>query len=123
MKDLRAFFNYLINEKNLSIGNYHKKFYIYKEEIEIITLQPEQLNFLIHNKGFENALSPTLSKVKDIFVVGCTVALRYSDLINLERSNIEKENYQWYLKVQSKKNSNLHKDQTSRLCGADFPKI
>lgn len=42
-------------------------------------------------------------KVKDIFVVGCTVALRYSDLINLKPSNLEKENNQWYLKVQSKK--------------------
>jgi len=48
-------------------------------------------------------LSPALSKIKDIFVVGCTVALRYSDLINLERSNLVNENYQLYLKVQSKK--------------------
>ncbi|HET7117951.1 MAG TPA: tyrosine-type recombinase/integrase [Hanamia sp.] len=103
MKDLRSFFNYLVVDKNMMIGNYHKKFYAYKETIEIVTLQPEQLNFLIYDKGFEDLLSPTLLKVKDIFVVGCTVALRYSDLINLKPSNLEKENNQWYLKVQSKK--------------------
>ena len=103
MKDLRSFFNYLIVEKSMMIGNYHKKFYAYKESIEIVTLQPEQLNFLIYDKNFEKLLSPTLLKVKDIFVVGCTVALRYSDLINLEPSNLIKENNQWHLRVQSKK--------------------
>lgn len=103
IKDVRTFFNYLTNEKNLQIGNYHKKFYIYKEDIEIITLQPEQLNFLIYDSVFESSLSPALMRVKDIFVVGCTVALRYSDLINLKPSNLEKENNQYYLKVQSKK--------------------
>lgn len=42
-------------------------------------------------------------EIKDIFVVGCTVALRYFDLINLKTSNIELENKQYYLKVQSQK--------------------
>lgn len=103
IKDVRTFFNYLTTEKNLQIGNYHKKFYIYKEDIEIITLQPDQLNFLIYDSVFESSLSPALLRIKDIFVVGCTVALRYSDLINLKPSNLEKENNQYYLKVQSKK--------------------
>lgn len=103
MKDVRTFFNYLTMEKNIPIGNYHKKFYAYKEDIEIITLQPDQLNYLIYDKDFSDSLSPTLLKVKDIFVFGCTVALRYSDLINLKPSNLEKVNNQWHLKVQSKK--------------------
>jgi integrase len=103
IKDVKAFFNYLVVEKNIPVGNYHKKFYSYKEEIEILTLQPEQLNYLIYDKDFEKSLSSILLKVKDIFVVGCTVALRYSDLINLKPSNLEKENNQWYLKVQSRK--------------------
>ena len=103
MKDIRTFFNYLITEKNISIGNYHKKFYIYKEDIEIITLQPDQLNFLIHDKLFEKTLSKILLEIKDIFVVGCTVALRYSDLTDLKPANLEVQNGLWYLKVQSKK--------------------
>ena len=103
MKDVRTFFNYLITEKNMSIGNYHKKFYIHKENIEIITLQPEQLNFLIYDKSFEDTLSKKLLLIKDIFVVGCTVALRYSDLINLKPANLEIQNGIGYLKVQSKK--------------------
>ena len=103
IKDVRTFFNYLINEKNMPIGNYHKKFHIYKETIEIVTLQPEQLNYLIYNSAFESSLSAKLLNIKDIFVVGCTVALRYSDLINLKPSNLEVDNSQYYLKVQSKK--------------------
>ena len=103
IKDVRTFFNYLVTEKNLLIGNFHKKFYIYKEDIDIITLQPEQLNYLIYDKDFESSLPRKLLIVKDIFVVGCTVALRYSDLINLKSSNLEVENKQYYLKVQSKK--------------------
>jgi integrase len=96
-------YTYLITEKNITTGNYHKKFYVYKEDIAIVTLQPEQLNYLIYDKEFESSLSPTLLRIKDIFVVGCTVALRYSDLINLKSSNLEVENGQYYLKVQSKK--------------------
>lgn len=103
MKDIRTFFNYLITENNLSIGNYHKKFYIHKEDIEIITLQPEQLNFLIYDKDFEKTLSKILLEVKDIFVAGCTIALRYSDLISLKPSNLEIQNGLGYLKVQSGK--------------------
>ena len=87
----------------MPIGNYHKKFHIYKETIEIVTLQPEQLNYLIYNSAFESSLSAKLLNIKDIFVVGCTVALRYSDLINLKPSNLEVDNSQYYLKVQSKK--------------------
>ena len=103
IKDVRTFFNYLITEKNIPIGNYHKKFYVYKEDIGIVTLQPEQLNYLIYDAAFENSLSSILLRIKDIFVVGCTVALRYSDLINLKPSSLEVEHSQYYLKVQSKK--------------------
>lgn len=103
IKDIRTFFNYLKLEKNLLVGNFHAQFYVYKENIQILTLLPEQLNFLIHNKDFEDKLTATLKKAKDILVAGCTVALRYSDLINLKKTNLEVYNGQYYLKVQSKK--------------------
>ena len=74
-----------------------------QEEIPIIVLTPEQLNFLIHDKAFESALSLRLRKAKDIFVFGCTVGCRYSDLQALTHFNIEKIFEERYLKILSKK--------------------
>lgn len=103
MKLLRAFFNYLNSEKGINTGLFYKKFYSPSEEIEIIALSPERLNFLIFNKEIESKLSDCERKVKDIFVFGCSVALRYSDLMTLSHSNIEVINDRVYLNVQSKK--------------------
>jgi len=103
IKLLRSFFNYLITEKGLNVGSFHKKFYAPHEEIEIIVLTPERLNYLIHDKELHKKLTPDLKKVKDVFVFGCSVALRYSDLIALNKTNLEVINERVYIKVQSKK--------------------
>ena len=103
IKDIRTFFNYLLVEKSIPVGNYHKHFLVVHENINILVIEPEQLNFLINNKAFEEKLRPTLRKVKDIFIAGCTVGLRYSDLINLKPFNLEIKDDNQYLKVQSLK--------------------
>jgi integrase len=103
IKNIRTFFNYLNKELNLGIGDFHKSFYVRKEEIAIFPLAPEELNFLIYDKSFENSLSPRMKEVKDFFVFGCTVALRFSDLIALEKSNIRIINNHYYLSVRSVK--------------------
>lgn len=103
IKLLRTFFNYLGEEKEMNVGNFHKKFHAHSEEIEIITLIPEQLNFLIYNKAFEISLPDHLQRTKDMFVFGCTVALRVSDIFKLSQSNIESLNGKKYLKVISQK--------------------
>jgi hypothetical protein len=103
IKRLRAFFNFLNEDKDLNIGNFHKRFYACSEEIEIITLLPEQLNFLIYDKAFENSLPVHLKRTKDMFVFGCTVALRVSDIFRITRTNIEVINGKYYLQVRSQK--------------------
>lgn len=103
MKMIRVFFNYLNDEKGLNVGTFHKSFYVRKEEIQIVTLLPEQLNLLIFSKELEDILDPVLKRTKDIFVFGCTVALRVSDLLNLKKENLEVVNNEYYLKVSSKK--------------------
>jgi integrase len=105
IKVIRVFFNYCNKSLSLGIGDFHKSFYVRKEEIPIVTLLPEELNFLIKDKGFENSLSPLLQKVKDVFVFGCTVALRVSDLLLLKKSNLRIMNGTHYLVVRSKKTS------------------
>lgn len=103
IKLLRSLFNYLNTEKGLNIGMFHKKFYIPSEDIDIVILSPERLNYLIDNKEIEHTLNDDLKKVKDVFVFGCAVALRYSDLIALNKSNLEIINKRVYIKIQSKK--------------------
>lgn len=100
---LRAFFNYLNEEKELGIGNFHKKFYCHREQIDIITLSPSQLRFLIHDRSFEASLPDHLQRTKDMFVFGCTVALRVSDIFRLTIGNIEKLEGNWYLRISSQK--------------------
>jgi hypothetical protein len=103
IKCLKTFFNYLNKETSIMVGAFHKDFYVPSENIEIITISPEQLLFLIHNKEFENTLPNYLKDTKDMFVFGCTVALRYSDLIKLNSHNLEKVNDKWYIKASSQK--------------------
>ena len=59
IKVIRVFFNYLKEEKDIYAGDFHKKFYVRKEEIDILVLSPERLKFLIHDKDFENKLTIT----------------------------------------------------------------
>ena len=66
-----------------------KDFYKWKEDIQIIALQPEQLNHLIYDVSFHHSLSKSLRKSKDLFVFGCTTGLRVSDLFALKKTNLE----------------------------------
>lgn len=105
IKILRTFFNYLNTELLINTGGFHKLFYARSEAIQIVVLSPERLNYLITSKELEEQLSPRLKHIKDIFVFGCTVALRISDLMKLTPNNLEWINDEVYLNVQSKKTS------------------
>lgn len=87
-KILKAVFNWLQQEKGYMTGNYHKYFRVPLQQTTPVVLMPEQLNFLITNKEFEETLNPYLKRAKDIFVFGSTVALRYSDLMKLRKTDI-----------------------------------
>lgn len=102
-KNIRIFFNYLNKDLALGVGDFHKLFYVRREEIPIFPLLPEELNYLICDEDFTNRLKPRMKEVKDFFVFGCTVALRFSDLAALKRSNVRIVNGEYYLAVKSKK--------------------
>ncbi len=103
IKIIRTFFLYLINSKGYEMGMFYRDFYARKEEIPIIVISQEQLSFLISDKEFEAKLPETLKVVKDIFVVGCSIGLRYSDLIALRPLNLEKTNSNVYIINKSQK--------------------
>lgn len=93
-------------EKKISIGAYHKSFYIPREEIPIIALSLDQLNYIIYDKSFNATVGEhNLEMVRDIFVFGCTVALRVSDLLQLSIKNLTVVNQNYYIKVKSQKTS------------------
>lgn len=103
IKLLKAFLNWLAIDKGMMIGQYFKRFYVPNETIPIIVLEPEMLKFLIYSKEFEATLSQALCKTKDLFVFGCTVGLRYSDLKSLTTHNLEAVNGRYYIVNLSKK--------------------
>lgn len=104
MNALKAFFNYLNLERHISVGNYHKSFYSPKEEIPIIALSVEQLNLIIYDEQFNQQLvEKNLVQIRDVFVFGCSVALRISDLLSLNFKNLIVMQGVHYLKVKSQK--------------------
>jgi hypothetical protein len=105
IKNVKTFFNYLNKDAAVKPGSFFKLFYVRKEENSIFPLMPEELNFLIYNKEFEQRLSKRMKEVKDVFVIGCTVALRVSDLLNLKRHSLKDVNGEMYLVVRSQKTS------------------
>ncbi len=109
-KNIRAFFNYLKKEKLLAVGEFQQHFYVRKEEIPVITLMPEQLQFLINDKSFEDILPINLKQTKDLFVIGCTVALRCSDLFQLRFRDLEQISGNVYLVSTS-----IKTEQTTRV--------
>ncbi len=88
-KIIKALFNYIATEKMLPIGEFHKKFRVPEDSFTPVVLSPQQLRLLIINKEFEDSLSTSLQRTKDIFVFGCTVGLRHWDLMQLKKINIQ----------------------------------
>src|SRR5947209_13349722 len=101
IKVLKAFFHYLAAEKYLNILPFYKRFYVRREEIRIITLLPEQYCFLVLDRPFQDRLANRLRQIKDLFVFGCTGALRYSDLMNLCVKDIEHQAGSYFLYFRS----------------------
>ncbi len=86
---LKTFFQYLAVERALPVGQFHKKFRVPPEQFTPVILTPGQLSFLITSAEFNITLPPHLKRTKDIFVFGCTVGLRYSDLMQLRKIHLQ----------------------------------
>ncbi len=103
IKNLRSFFIYLNQAKGYSTGLFYKDFYIRKEEIPVNVLSMSQLKFLITDADFEASLPNHLHTTKDIFVFGCTVGLRFSDLLVLKKKNLNIIDSKYYIVNRSMK--------------------
>ena len=90
-------------EKHIPIGPYYKVMHAPSEDVSIITLSPERINFLIFNTEFVNSLPQHLKCSRDRFLLGCLTALRYSDIQLLTGRNILKKEGDMYIQSTSKK--------------------
>jgi len=100
-KIIRTFFLHLNRNKLVNTGDFYKSFYVRKEEIPILILEPRQLSFLISNEEFNASMPRHLRRIKDIFVFGCTVGVRFSDLFNIAVRDIEVINQTHYLSIRT----------------------
>ncbi len=103
IKTIKTFLNYIHLEKAISISQFHKRFHIPCDKWQPIVLTPGQLQFLICNKDFRSKLPLHLQRTLDIFVFGCTVGLRWSDLKSLKKKNISITPDGTYLNVNTQK--------------------
>jgi integrase len=95
-------------ERRIPIGSYHKSFFVPKEEIPIIALSVEQLNYIIYDEAYNALLKQKKrEEIRDVFVFGCTVALRISDLLQLTVKNLVVQNNNYYLRVKSQKTATM----------------
>ncbi len=101
IKNLKAVLKFAEDEHMIGTSSYRNQLYVIKEEVPIITLTPEQLQFLIHDEAFRHKLTADLQTVLDIFILGSTVALRFSDLIAIGWCNIKRVGESYYLAVSS----------------------
>ena len=100
---IKAFFRYLTLDKSIVTGDFYKSLRVPAENFSPAILTPKQLKFLICDINFENSLTQSLKRTKDIFVFGCTVGLRYKDLLNLKYTNLQVIDGEHFLNINTQK--------------------
>jgi integrase len=96
-------------EKHIPVGPFYKQFSAPREEISILTLSPDRLQFLIFNQDFYENLPSNLQQSLDRLLIGCATALRFSDLNNLKCGNLEYYDKSWFVANNSQKTSTITK--------------
>jgi len=87
---IKSVFNFLEKTKGLPVGNFHKDFQLQTWQAPPLVIMPQRLQWLIENATFRHSLSPCLQKVLDTVIIGCTVGLRFKDLMALRPNHLEK---------------------------------
>lgn len=103
IKQLRSFYVWCNDDQGIHTGGFYKTMYVCKDDVPITTLSLEQVHFLLYDTTFHEQLTPSLKKTKDLFVLGCIVGLRFSDMMRIKKQNIAIIEGQWYLNMRSQK--------------------
>ena len=87
LSTLKTFLNYA-RMQGIEIKDKYKDFKIKKENLEVIALSNEEFETL-YNYDLSN--NKKLDQVRDVFCFSCATGLRYSDLYQLKREHIRKD--------------------------------
>lgn len=77
----------------------HHEFYYASEETDAVYLKESEIDTLFNY----DAGTPASNNIKDLFVAGCWLSLRYSDLQNIKPFNIIEEGGEVFIKMKMKK--------------------
>lgn len=102
-KSIKALINWIIREKALPIAPIHKWIIIPQSNFNPIVLSLERLHFTIYNEAFANNLAATLKRIRHIFIAGCTLGLRFSDLMNLKKIHLIQLDNDYYIQLYAQK--------------------
>lgn len=101
IKDIKTFMNEALDRDLTSnISFKKKKFATPREETYSVYLTESEI-FKLYNHDFSN--KKTYEHVRDLFVFGCCVGLRFSDYSNIKPDNIIKMDEEYFIKLISQK--------------------
>jgi integrase len=101
IKNIKTFMNEAVDmglTNNLQFK--HKKFAVGREDTEAVYLTWDEIMKLYRHDFSANK---RLERVRDLFVFGCFVGLRYSDFSRIRPENIIKDGTDYFIKVKTQK--------------------
>lgn len=114
---IRTYINEAIKKNKIDAKDYpYKHYQIKAQKSEIIHLNESQLKQL--QKMAENEKNIYL----DMFLLGCYTGLRFADIQNLDKTNIENQDYN-YLRKKAQKTGKITNINISILFGGEAEKI
>lgn len=87
LSTLKTFLNYA-KDCDIEVSGNYSRFEIKKEDLEVIHLTSDEFEKLYN---FDLSNKKKLDQVRDVFCFSCATGLRYSDLFQLKREHIKKD--------------------------------
>jgi integrase len=107
LKVIKAVFNFLAQVKGYPVGNFHVSFVVHPWQPQPHVIMPGRLQSLLNNQSLSSQLKPSQIPVLDTIIIGCTVGLRYKDLMALKPLHLETTAICTYLCIQTSKTGAL----------------
>lgn len=102
-KVLKTFFNYLKKEKGLPVGEFHTLFRLPNYSYQPVLVDTTQLQRLITDASFRDALPAHLKTSLDTFIFGSVAGLRYNDLMRVKKTQLYEIDGALFLHVSTQK--------------------
>mgnify|MGYP001156580507 CR=1 FL=1 len=87
-KSIKTLVRWIIKEKALAIAPVYNWFTIIQTANNPVILSVPKFQFLIKDELYSIGLTANLNRIKDIFLAGCTLGIRFSDLMRLQKKNL-----------------------------------